>query len=74
MISRFVGPLLWYIPCYDYMADLQSDMLMWLMIEAKGVERSIDGFARRLLVTNFAGIHLTSLASVNVPSPSVIHS
>src|ERR1700679_1055421 len=21
MISRFVGPLLWYIPCYDYLAD-----------------------------------------------------
>jgi hypothetical protein len=74
MISRFVGPLLWYIPCYDYMADLQNDMLMWLVTEAKGVERSIEGIARRLLVVNFAGIHLTSMASVDVPSQSVIHS
>jgi hypothetical protein len=27
----------------------QSDMLMWLMSEAKGVERSLEGWARRLL-------------------------
>ena len=45
------------------MADSQNDMLMWLMSEAKGVERSIEGFARRLLVTNLAAIHSTSLAS-----------
>ena len=51
------------------MADLQNDLLMWLMTDAKGVERSIGGWARRLLVANFAGIHTTALAST--PSPSI---
>jgi hypothetical protein len=41
----------------------QSDMLMWLMSEAKGVERSLEGWARRLLMLNFASIHSTSLVS-----------
>ncbi|KAI0277140.1 cytochrome P450 [Russula aff. rugulosa BPL654] len=41
--------------------DMPNDMLMWLMSEAKGVERSIEGFARRLLVSNLAAIHSTSL-------------
>ncbi len=36
---------------------------MWLMTEAKGVERSIEGLARRLLTINLAGIQSTSLAS-----------
>jgi hypothetical protein len=49
------------------MADSQNDMLMWLMSEAKGVERSLEGVARRLLVLNFAGIHTTSLASIDIP-------
>ena len=35
-------------------------MLMWLMSEAKGVERSLDGVARRLLLVNFAAIFTTS--------------
>ena len=39
---------------------VQNDMLMWLMSQAKGVERSLDGIARRLLVVNFAAIHTTS--------------
>ncbi|KAH9992086.1 cytochrome P450 [Russula vinacea] len=39
--------------------DKPNDMLMWLMSEAKGVERSLEGVARRLLVLNFAGIHTT---------------
>jgi len=43
------------------MAGLQNDMLMWLMNEAKGVERSVEGLARRLLLVNFAAIHSTSL-------------
>ncbi|KAF8494612.1 cytochrome P450 [Russula emetica] len=43
--------------------DKPNDMLMWLMTEAKGAERSVEGIARRMLVTNFAGIHATSLAS-----------
>jgi hypothetical protein len=38
-------------------------MLMWLMSEAKGVERSVEGLARRLLVVNFAAIFTTSLVS-----------
>ena len=41
----------------------QNDMLMWLMSEAKGVERSLEGLARRMLVINFAAIHTTSLVS-----------
>ena len=41
---------------------------MWLMNEAKGVERSIEGLARRLLLLNFAAIHTTSVASVDIPS------
>ncbi len=36
---------------------------MWLMSEAKGVERSLAGLARRLLVVNFAAIHTTSIVS-----------
>ena len=42
-------------------ADKQNDMLMWLMKEAKGVERSLEGLARRLLLVNFASIHTTAL-------------
>ncbi|KAH9984968.1 cytochrome P450 [Russula vinacea] len=34
--------------------DAPSDMLMWLMSEAKGVERSLEAWARRLLMLNFA--------------------
>ncbi|KAI0292779.1 cytochrome P450 [Russula brevipes] len=41
--------------------DKPNDMLMWLMEEAKGVERSLEGLARRLLLVNFAAIHSTSL-------------
>jgi hypothetical protein len=41
-------------------AEIQNDILMWLMSEAKGVERSLDGLARRLLMINVAGIHSTS--------------
>ena len=52
-----------------YVADLQNDMLMWLMSEAKGVERSLEGLARRLLVVNLGAIHTTSLASGDISSP-----
>jgi hypothetical protein len=57
------------------MADSQNDMFMWRMIGAKGVERSVEAIARRMLVAKFAGIHATSLASVDIPSPSesIIH-
>jgi len=46
--------------------DKPNDMLMWLMSEAKGVERSLDGLARRLLVVNFAAIFTTSFAITGV--------
>ena len=48
-------------------AEKQNDMLMWLMSEAKGVERSLEGLARRLLEINFAAISSTFLVShVNI--------
>ncbi|KAF8467577.1 cytochrome P450 [Russula ochroleuca] len=33
--------------------DKPNDMLMWLMSEAKGIERSVEGLARRMLLVNF---------------------
>ena len=44
------------------------------MSEAKGVERSVEGLARRLLLVNFAAIHTTSLASANdgISSPPMM--
>ena len=39
---------------------VQNDMLMWLMSEAKGVERSLDGLARRMLFIYLTSIHSTS--------------
>ncbi|KAF8471427.1 cytochrome P450 [Russula ochroleuca] len=41
--------------------DAPNDMLMWLMSEAKGVERSLEGWTRRLLILNFASINATSV-------------
>jgi hypothetical protein len=38
-------------------------MVMWLMSEGKGVEKSLGGLARRMLAVNFAAIHTTSLVS-----------
>jgi hypothetical protein len=70
MISRFVKPF--YIYRSHYTADSQNDMLMWLMTEAKGVERSIEGLARRLLLTNLAAIHSTSLASRDLRAAPVM--
>jgi cytochrome P450 len=46
--------------------DKPNYILMWLMSEAKGVERSLEGLARRLLVVNFAAIHTTSNTFLNV--------
>jgi hypothetical protein len=43
----------------------QNDMLMWLMSEANGEERSPESLARRLIGINFAAIHTTSLVSHN---------
>jgi hypothetical protein len=69
IISRFVRPL---YRVFHYTADSQNDMLMWLMSEAKGVERSLEGVARRLLAINFVAIHTTSLASGDIPSPFIM--
>jgi hypothetical protein len=44
-------------------ARVQNDMLMWLLSEAKGIERSLAGLARRMLVINFVAIHSTSNVS-----------
>ncbi|KAI0284741.1 cytochrome P450 [Russula brevipes] len=44
--------------------DAPNDTLMMLMKEAKGVERSLEGLARRLVAVNFASIFTTSLTSV----------
>ena len=62
MISRFVKPLYRYLSHYPPTGS-QNDLLMWLMSEAKGVERSLEGVARRLLLANAVSIHTTSLAS-----------
>ena len=36
-------------------------MLMWLMEEGYGKERSIEGIVMRILVVNFSAIHTTSM-------------
>jgi cytochrome P450 len=46
--------------------DKPNDMLMWLMSEAKGEERSPESLARLLIGINFAAIHTTSLACTNL--------
>jgi len=43
-----------------------DDMLMWLMSEAKGVERSLEGLARRLLIVSFSGIDTTAFTTTQV--------
>jgi len=54
------------------MAGSQNDMLMWLMSEAKGVERSLEGVARRLLLLNLASIHATSLVRGDIPFSPIV--
>jgi hypothetical protein len=71
-ISRFVTQCIRYLS--DYTADSQNDVLMWLMSEAKGVERSVEGLARRLLLVNFAAVHSASLASDDIPPPPMMGS
>ncbi|KAH9067779.1 cytochrome P450 [Lactarius vividus] len=46
--------------------DKPNDLLMWVMDESQGADRSLRGFARRLLMINFAGIHTTSTAFTTV--------
>ena len=74
MISRFVKPLCLSPRLVSHqVADSQNDLLMWLMTEAKGVERSLEGVARRLLFINFS-VHTTSSASDNILSPPMMKS
>jgi hypothetical protein len=37
---------------------------MWLMTEAEGVERSLEGWTRRLLNVDFTSVQTTSLVSL----------
>ncbi|KAH9000281.1 cytochrome P450 [Lactarius akahatsu] len=46
--------------------DKPNDMLMWLMSEAKGAERTLENLATRMLVVNFVAIHTTSRAFTHV--------
>jgi len=50
----------------DEWNDKPNDLLMWLMSEAKGVERSVEGLAWRLFAVNLASIHSTSLTFTQV--------
>jgi hypothetical protein len=54
------------------MVESKNDMLMWLMSEAKGVERSVEAWQGGLLGDNFAAIHSTSQASesAGIPAPN----
>ena len=45
---------------------------MWLMNEAKGVEKSVDGLARRMLLMNFASIHTTTHVSNILYAPFLV--
>ncbi|KAH9036352.1 cytochrome P450 [Lactarius pseudohatsudake] len=46
--------------------DKPNDMLMWLMSEAKGAERTLENLATRMLVVNFVAIHTTSRTFTHV--------
>ena len=71
MIGRFVKPFPRY-PVSHYMVDSQNDMLMLLMSKTREVGMSLEGLARRLLLVNFAGIHATSMVSVDIPFPPMM--
>ena len=45
----------------------QNDMLMWLMEEAQGDERSTRNLALRILTVNFAAIHTSSMVCLLTP-------
>ncbi|KAI0261282.1 cytochrome P450 [Gloeopeniophorella convolvens] len=57
----------------DEWEDKPNDFLMWLMSEAKGPERSLEGLARRMLLINFAAIHTTSLTTVQALYRLIAH-
>ncbi len=59
------APVRWHVSSIHnviiHFIGAQNDMLMWLMSEARGVERSLEGLARRLLQINVASINSMSL-------------
>ena len=66
MTLRCVSPFCSKLSLYHdviHTMGAQSDMLMWLMSKANGVERSLEGWARRLLSVDFTSIHTTSIVS-----------
>jgi hypothetical protein len=67
MTLRCVSPICSNLSLYYdiiHTMGVQSDMLMWLMSEAKGVEKSLEGWARRLLNVDFTSVQTTSLVSL----------
>lgn len=46
----------------DDWTDKPNDFLMWLMEAAQGEERTVPNLARRILSTNFAAIHTSSIS------------
>ncbi|KAI0691476.1 cytochrome P450 [Cytidiella melzeri] len=46
--------------------DRPNDMLQWLMEAAEGSEAELPALAQKLLVLNFASIHTSSMACVNI--------
>jgi hypothetical protein len=59
------APVRWHVSSIRiviiHFIGAQNDMLMWLMSEARGVERSLEGLARRLLQINVASVNSMSL-------------
>jgi hypothetical protein len=65
MMLRCVSPFVRICDYVIHTMGAQSDMLMWLMIEAEGVERSLEGWTRRLLNLDFTSVQTTSLVSLH---------
>jgi hypothetical protein len=61
MMPQFVGMFASIRIVIIHFIGAQNDMLMWLMSEARGVERSLEGLARRLLQINVASVNSMSL-------------
>ncbi|KAI0267017.1 cytochrome P450 [Gloeopeniophorella convolvens] len=57
----------------DEWEDRPNDFLMWLMSEAQGPERSLEGLARRMMLVNFASIHSTSLTTMKALYRLIAH-
>jgi hypothetical protein len=58
-MSPYTVPSLFFV----YAKSAQNDVLMWLMSEAKGVEKSLEGLTRRMLLVNFVSFHTTANVS-----------